>query len=347
MPTLFKYESGIKFLSKPSNLTLIADPTATKAAAKCDLALITHAHTDHSIAFPNEGIKVYSTEIASKLYESLTARKPKNTHFVDFNKKVDINDIEVKFIPAGHLLGAAQIILYFDDLTFCYTGDISTNKMLTVPHAEVPDDDIDILIIESTYGKADLVFDSRERTKISILKWIAESLQSKKIPTINIGHLGGAQELIAFLNEMLSIDIYCDNRTNQINTIYKQEGVNLKWNSFDILNDTEFKAENSVVLLPRALKELPEFLKSHKISRSIVTGQASRFAFSSYEQAFPFSMHANCSELLNHVEAINPKKVYTLYGFDSEFASVVRQKLKIPARPIKLAKEKPTLEEFL
>lgn len=347
MPTLFKYESGIKFLSKPENLTLIADPTTTKAASNCDVSIITHSHTDHSIAFPNEGIKVYSTELASKLYESLTARKPKNTHFVDFNKKMNINDIEVKFIPAGHLLGAAQVILYFDDLTFCYTGDISTDKMLTVPKAEIPDDEIDILIIESTYGKADLMFDSRERINISILKWITDSLQSKKIPVINIGHLGGAQELIAFLNEMLSIDIYCDGRTSQINRIYKQEGIKLNWNSFDILNDTELKAENSVILLPRALKKPPEFLKSRKIARSIVTGQASRFAFSSFEQAFPFSMHANCNELLNHVKAINPKKVYTLYGFDSEFASVVRQKLKLFARPIKLSKEKPTLEEFL
>ncbi len=347
MPTLFKYESGVKFLSKPSNLTLIADPTTAKAASSSDTALITHAHTDHSIAFPNEGIKVFSTELASKLYESLTAKKSKNTHFVDFNKKINIDDIEVKFIPAGHLLGAAQIIFYFDDLTFCYTGDISTDKMLTVPKAEVPDDKIDILIIESTYGKADLFFDSRDRIKISILKWIADNLQRKKIPVINIGHLGGAQELIAFLNEMLSIDIYCDDRTSQINQIYKQEGINLNWNTFDILNDTKFEAENSVILLPRAMKKTPVFLNAHKTIRSIVTGQASRFTFSNFNQAFPFSMHANCNELLNHVEAINPQKVYTIYGFDSEFASIVRQKLKIFARPIKITKEKPTLEEFL
>ncbi len=347
MPTLFKYESGIKFISKPDNMSLIADPTTTKAASNCDAALITHAHTDHSIAFPNKGIKVYSTEIASRLYESLTARKPKNTHFVDFNKKIKVNDIEVKFILAGHLLGAAQIILYFDDMTVCYTGDISTNEMITVPKAEIPDVDIDVLIIESTYGKADLMFDSRERTKISILKWITDSLQNKKIPIINIGHLGGAQELTAFLNEMLSVDIYCDNRTSEINKIYKKEGISLNWNSFDILNDTEFRAENSVIILPRALKEIPEFLKERRIARSIVTGQAARFAFSSFEQAFPFSMHANCNELLNHVQTINPKKVFTLYGFDSEFAAIVRQKLKLFARPMKLAKEKPTLEEYL
>jgi len=347
MPTLFKYDKGIKFLKKPENLTLIADPTTVKAAENCDAALITHSHTDHSLAFPNEGIRVYSTEISSQLFEGLTARKTKNTRFVELNKTANINDVEVKFIPAGHLLGAAQIVFYFDDLTICYTGDISTDEMLTVPRAAVPEDDTDILITEATYGKEDLFFDSRERIRGAILKWVAENLQKKKVPVINIGHLGAAQEIIAYLNEMLSVDIYCDNRTSEINKVYQNEGHNLQWNRFDLLNDSELKVERSIVLLPRAAKEIPEFLKSHKISRGIVTGQASRFAYSSFEQAFPFSMHANCKELLEHVKVVNPQKVYTLYGFDSDFAAIVRQKLKLFARPIKMSKNRLTLEEFL
>lgn len=346
MTTLFKYDKGIKFLKKPENLTLIADPTTVKAAENCDATLITHAHTDHSLAFPNEGIRVYSTEIASQLFESLTARKTRNTKFIELEKTININDVEVKFIPAGHLLGAAQIVFYFDDLTICYTGDISTDKMITVPKAAVPEDEVDILITEATYGKRDLFFDSRERIKTSILKWVAENLQKNKVPVINMGHLGPAQEIIAYLNEMLSVDIYCDNRTSEINKIYQKEGHNLQWNRFDLLNDSELKDERSVVLLPRAAKEIPEFLKSHKISRGIVTGQASRFAYSSFEQAFPFSMHANCNELLEHVKAVNPQKVYTLYGFDSDFAAIVRQKLKLFARPIKMPKNRLTLEEF-
>ncbi|MHA1952556.1 MAG: MBL fold metallo-hydrolase [Candidatus Heimdallarchaeaceae archaeon] len=347
MPTVFKYEKGIKFLTKPENLTLIADPTTAKAANNCDVALITHAHTDHSIAFPNEGIKVFATKIASELYEKLTSRKTKNTHFVEYDKKLKIEDVEVEFIQAGHLLGAAQIIFYFDDITVCYTGDLSTVDMISVPKATIPKEDIDVLITEATYGKSDLFFESRETIKISILNWIAESLRKKSIPVINIGHLGGAQELIAFLNEMLSVEIYCDNRTSEINKIYQREGIKLKWNSIDFLNDEKFKTENSVILLPRAAKELPVFLKDHSTSRSIVTGQASRFAFSNFERAFPFSMHANCNELLEYIKVINPKKVYTLYGFDSELAAIIRQKMKIPSKPLKLAKKKFTLEEFL
>ena len=56
-------------------------------------------------------------------------------------------------------------------------------------------------------------------------------------------------------------------------------------------------------------------------------------------------MHANFRELLEFVEKVNPKTVYTIYGYDSELAAVIRNKLKIPSRPLK-AIGKPTLEEF-
>ncbi|MCG3215346.1 MAG: MBL fold metallo-hydrolase [Candidatus Heimdallarchaeota archaeon] len=347
MPTLLKYDKGIKLFKKPENLLFIADPTSLSATRGCNAVFISHAHTDHSIAFPNEDIKVYSTQIASELYEKLTSRKTKNTHFVNFNKKIKVDNVEIKFIPAGHLLGAAQIIFYFDDMTLCYTGDICTDEMITVPKASVPDEDIDVLIIEATYGKQDLFFDSRDRIKGSILEWITGNLQEKHLSIINIAHLGAAQEIIAYLNNMLSIDIYCDARTSEINKIYNNKGTNLHWNRFDLLNDDKLENENSVVFLPRAAKELPSFLENLKVSRSIVTGQASRFAFSNFEQAFPFSMHSNCQELLEYVKTTKAKRVYTLYGFDSELAAIIRQKFKIFARPMKYAKKKLTLEEFL
>ena len=346
MPTLFKYDKGIKFYKKPENIRFMADPTSISATKGIDAVFITHAHTDHSLAFPNEGIKVYSTKIAGELYEKLTSRKVQNTHFVDFGEVSKVNDIEVKFIPAGHLLGAAQLIFYFDDMTICYTGDISTDEMLTVPKASIPED-VDVLIIESTYGKLDLFFDSRESIKGSLLEWITNNLKNELVSVINIGHLGAAQEIGAYLNSMLSVDIYCDSRTSEINKIYKREGQNLKWNSFDMLNDEILENKNSVVFLPRATKEVPTFLEKENVARGIVTGQASRFPYSKFEEAFPFSMHANCHELLEYVKTVNPEKVYTLYGFDSEFAAIVRQKLDLFARPINLIKKKTTLDEFL
>ena len=347
MPTMVKYEKGVKLSRKPENLSFIADPTTNTAAQGSHATFITHAHTDHSIAFPDAASKVFSTKIASELYEKLTAKTPKNTYFIGMEKKQKIEDIEVKFIPAGHLLGAAQILFYFPDMTVCYTGDISTDEMITVPKAKIPDEEIDVLITEATYGSKDLYFDARERTKVALLKWIAENLRNKHTPIINIGHLGAAQEITAFLNNMLSVDILCDSRTSKINETYRENKVKLYWENYEEIDVSIFEPENTVVLLPRAAKKLPTFLEGYKTERAMVTGQAARFAYRNFDQTFPFSMHANSSELLSFIEKTQPKKVYTLYGFDSELASLVRHKLKIPSRPLKLAKKKPTLDEYM
>ncbi len=347
MPTIVKYERGVKLVRKPENISFVADPTTNTASHGSHATFITHAHTDHSIAFPVAATKVFSTKIASELYEKLTTKKPKNTHHLNFGKTQKIEGIEVKFIPAGHLLGAAQILFYFPDMTVCYTGDISTDEMITVPKATIPDDDIDILITEATYGTKDLYFDTRERTKITLLKWIAGNLKEKRTPIINLGHLGAAQEIIAFLNGMLSVDILCDTRTSRINQTYKNNNVPLSWENFEEIDVNIFEPENTVVLLPRACIKLPSFLDGYKISRGMVTGQAARFAYRKFDQTFPFSMHANSQELVNYVEKIKPKRVYTLYGFDSELAALIRHQLKIPSRPLKLAEKKPTLDEYL
>ena len=159
MPTLVKYESGVKLYRTEDKLSLVADPTKINVAKRSAATFITHGHTDHAIAFPNAGTKVYSTKIARDLFSVLTGKRVRNTSFVNFNEVSKINDIEVKYIPAGHLLGAAQILFYFNDKTILYTGDICTEGMNTVPAADIPDEKIDIVITESTYGDPKFFFD--------------------------------------------------------------------------------------------------------------------------------------------------------------------------------------------
>ena len=347
MPTLVKYDDGVKLYRTEDRLSLLADPTTIKAALRSTATFITHSHSDHSITFPNAGSKVYATKISQDLFSALMNKKPKNSLALNFHENKIINDVEVKFIPAGHLLGAAQILFYFEDKTVLYTGDLCTEKMLTVPAAEIPDEDIDIVITEATYGDPNLFFEPREKTKISLFKWIASSLQNKVVPVINIGHLGPAQEIIAFLNQMLSADIYCNNRTSAFNQIYSKNGVKLSYRNFENKEIEEFNPGNSIVLLPRGRKKLPKFLSDYKTERSMITGQSVRFGYSSFDNAFPFSMHSNAAEIINHLKKLNPKQAFTMYGFESELASHIRRKLKIPARPLKLADKKMSLDEFL
>ena len=80
----------------------------------------------------------------------------KNFICINFHRKFQITDeISVKFIPAGHLLGAAHVIFYIQEggetKSICFSGDVGRKDYpLHVNPEKIPQ--VDYLICESTYG---------------------------------------------------------------------------------------------------------------------------------------------------------------------------------------------------
>ena len=76
-------------------------------------------------------------------------------HGHSYNHLFKLNGNQAIFREAGHILGAALTLLYFDDngrkLSVCYTGDLGRPHM---PIIRDPDNitDAEVLIVESTYG---------------------------------------------------------------------------------------------------------------------------------------------------------------------------------------------------
>ncbi len=77
---------------------------------------------------------------------------------VSYDRPMRVADgVKVTFIDAGHILGSAQVLLEVDDKSdgkskrFLFTGDVGrgSNEVLRDP---VPVQDVDFLLMESTYG---------------------------------------------------------------------------------------------------------------------------------------------------------------------------------------------------
>ena len=77
---------------------------------------------------------------------------------VGYDRPLVVSDgVSVTFIDAGHILGSAQVLLEVDDKSdgkskrFLFTGDVGrgSNEVLRDP---VPVQDVDFLLMESTYG---------------------------------------------------------------------------------------------------------------------------------------------------------------------------------------------------
>jgi metallo-beta-lactamase family protein len=155
-----------------------------------DAVLLTHAHLDHSGYLPalykqgfrgpvfthhatkalckilledsghiqEEDARFYTRHKLSKhkipkpLYDKATAKACMRLfESVDFEQAVSIGDIEFNLQYAGHILGAASIILTAEGKKVGFTGDVGRpNDILMKPPKALPH--VDVLLLESTYG---------------------------------------------------------------------------------------------------------------------------------------------------------------------------------------------------
>ena len=126
---------------------------------------------------------------------------------IGFNRPFRINgDIELTFIPVGHLLGAAAAILKINDQgtekTIAFTGDIGRKNYPVLNDPEnLPQ--VDYLVSESTYGGR---FHSKgksvEETLIEVIEKACIKEQGRMIiPAFSIGR---TQSLVFALNKIFS-----------------------------------------------------------------------------------------------------------------------------------------------
>lgn len=203
-----------------------------------DAIILTHAHIDHSGYIPRlvkEGFrgKIYCTPATFALCKILLPdtgylqeeeaeylnRKKISKHkpalplftkkeaeesfkyFVgkDFDQSFEIDgNIRARFIYAGHIFGAAQVIFSLGDLTIGFSGDLGRlNDPILFPPAKMPK--VDYLVVESTYGNRR----HSNEEPMDELGDIVRDVQHRKgvilIPAFTVGR---AQTLMYFLSHL-------------------------------------------------------------------------------------------------------------------------------------------------
>ena len=126
---------------------------------------------------------------------------------INFNKPFRINgDIELTFIPVGHLLGAAAAVFKITEdgveKSIAFTGDIG-RKNYPVLDDPMPLPDVDYLVTEATYGGR---MHTREQTVEQALVETIEKVCIKEqgrliIPAFSIGR---TQSLVYSLNKIFT-----------------------------------------------------------------------------------------------------------------------------------------------
>lgn len=322
-----EYQKGI--VISDGSKKIILDPETPHTPIGIP-SFITHAHSDHTKGL-NGGADSYLTPATYDLYKQVYHKPSKNIHTLEFHEPVEINGFEVELIPAGHLLGAAQVLIRHGNETVQYTGDFCLESLLCVQKALIPKESVDLLITEATYGDRNIAIESRMNVRLKILQYAIQELKLKRIPVFNIGHVGGAQELIKFFNQVSpQTVVVVDEKIAVASTIYQKYGVELFYtpvNNFQPIG-------TFILLVSRATKQLPAFMNSYSYTRGIVTGQSARFNFSKYDFTAALTTHATYEELIQLATAVAPQKILTHYGHPEKLAIDLREVHEIDALPL-------------
>lgn len=314
---------------------VVFDPTS-KVFSKGDLVMVSHAHSDHINGIrDNEGLTLVLSPATLDIIVSRTGRFYRNVDTIESNGFKRYGDILVEAYNAGHVLGSLQFLLDVDSLRIGYTGDFNIYGSLVDEPATVMKD-LDILIIESTYGRPDYVFPHRSFIYEKILSWVTNNIKEGRSVVIGVYPLGKAQELAYLFNKEFS-DVIVTESVHRINEIFGRYKFRLNYKLVgdhmrSIIDGGEIVISSTSEV--SRIINMANFGARGKIVGAVCTGWSLNHYNSNGLTYFPLSSHSDFKGLLKYVEESNPKMVYTVYGFASEFASYIERKLNIRAKAL-------------
>lgn len=217
-----------------------------------NLILITHAHSDHIGALPVLHRMFKATpmictpgtrSIARVMLEDCLKVNLKNEDFEPLFEEQDLQQtllhletqpigvefeplpgLTVKFINAGHIVGAACIYLKYGNRSLLYTGDYNIANSRTTVGLKLADlPTADILITEATYGAA--IHPSRKQQETELVQAVWNVIASGGNVLIPAFALGRAQEIILLLKTSSlftnnDIPIYVDGLVRKVTDVF-------------------------------------------------------------------------------------------------------------------------------
>ncbi|MEO0136680.1 MAG: MBL fold metallo-hydrolase [candidate division WOR-3 bacterium] len=188
-----------------------------------ELLLLDSAHLhEHDIAFFNKKQRKVGLPTKEPLYTIKDAEETfKYFRGVNYHNVFEpVEGVQATFYDAGHILGSAQILLEFDDQRILFSGDLGRKNMPIIRDPEIPED-IDYLILESTYGNRthssfeqmteelrNIIMEGKEkRSKIIIPAFAVERTQVLVTMLKNLYEQGALQDIPIYVDSPLATDV--------------------------------------------------------------------------------------------------------------------------------------------
>lgn len=282
-------------------------------------AVVSHAHSDHTARHKSFLATPATIDFMRIRLGDAVARRAIP---LTFGKTYHHGPLKIQLYPAGHVLGSAMVRIETESgESLLYTGDFKTRPGLAAEAIEIPQ--ADRLVMESTFGRPEFVFPSSETVQAGIVAFCRETLHAGQVPILLAYSLGKAQEVLKIL-EAAELPIMAHRTIRTLNPVYEQHGIPMPETrplDFDNLQ------EQVVLMPPNLRKKIPAEIPPHRLAMISGWGlqESARFRYRT-DTVLPLSDHADYPDLLEFVEAVNPRTTYLMHGSTTALAADLRRR---------------------
>ncbi len=275
-----------------------------------DTALVTHGHADHARGGHGKTVATPETLAIMELrYNTREGATP-----VEYGETIRLKGgVDATYIPAGHVLGSAQILLEHAGERVVITGDYKRRPDPTCPPFQVTP--CDIFITEATFGLPLFIHPPIEDEMAKLLG----RLEAHPDACVLVGAyaLGKAQRVIAELRAAgHDQPIYLHGAMEKMCRLYEGFGVDLGELRLVADYDKDDMRGHIVVCPPSALNDrwsrrLPDPITAMASGWMRVRQRARQ---RNVELPLVISDHADWNELTRTIEEVDPQETWITHG---------------------------------
>ena len=263
-------------------------------------AVVSHAHGDHAVRGNDN---VYCTAATAQIME---LRYKKNAagrfRICAFDQPFEVGGVRITFVPAGHILGSAQVLMEYQGIRYLYTGDYKLQPDATCEPIEFVQ--ADVLITETTFADP-LV---QHPDPVAEIKKLNASDHNVLLGAYS---LGKAQRLISLITE------HCPGRQVlahfsilPLNSIYEKFG--FKPGKYEPYNRKLMKQPGMGYVYIVPPMTFDSYFRAKNVMRAFASGWKQLQRHNDFELLI--SDHVDWNDILHMIRKVEPKEIWTIHG---------------------------------